>query len=427
MKPYHFKTLRARLTALLISPVGNLEIIIKFDFLVADIAANIWWQNTKACIAERVSGNIILTSGLMKGRQQDGETGDPLENRLLGEIDREAAGKILSPGHPPERIAGFHKLEIFPWALVVFADGETILAPIINFRNGFIIGAASLILVIYVVIRLNVDRMSATIRHLSERAGTVATGEYEEKIKVSSRDEIGQLATSFNTMIDGLRERDRVRNTFGRYVDPDFARSLLKQPEAGRLGGRRQEVVILMADIRGFTPMAEHLSPEDTIDVLNRYFSAIIPLVQQHRDIIVGFIGDAILVFFEPIDQSIVTTAHRCVQCAFDMQVALDVLNLEMAELDLTRLRMGIGIHSGTVVVGNIGSQARKKYGIVGTSVNITQRIQGQSEEGETVVSKPVVDKIKSRVAISRKFSATLKGVSTPVKLYAIHPKKSSA
>ena len=83
---------------------------------------------------------------------------------------------------------------------------------------------------------------------------------------------------------------------------------------------------------------------------------------------------------------------------------------------------MGAGVHSGSVVVGNIGSQARKKYGIVGASVNITQRIQGESEGDETVVSKPVMDKIRSRVAVARTFSATLKGISSPVTLYAIHP-----
>jgi class 3 adenylate cyclase len=230
------------------------------------------------------------------------------------------------------------------------------------------------------------------------------------------------LATSFNTMIDGLRERDTIRNTFGSYVDPDFARALLEQPEAGRLGGRRQEVAILMADIRGFTPMAERLSPEETIEVLNRYFSAIIPLIQEHRGIIVDFIGDAILAFFEPVDEAIEAAAHRCVQCAFDLQAAMDRLNRELGELDLPVLRMGIGVHSGPVVVGNIGSHARKKYGIVGSSVNITQRIQGESEEGETVVSEPVIDKVGLRVSVARSFSATLKGVSAPVKLYAVNP-----
>lgn len=403
------------------TPVGNLEIIIKFDYLVADITADVWWQNAMACIADRTSGRIMLASGLMQGRETLGETGDALEGKLLEEIDEASAGTIWGPGMPPERIAGFHSLDTFPWALVVFADGQAILAPIINFRNGFVIGAALLILVIYGVIRLNVDRMSGIIRHLSLRAGTVATGEYEEKIEVKSHDEIGRLATSFNTMIDGLRERDTIRNTFGRYVDPDFARVLLEQPEAGRLGGRLQEVAILMADIRGFTPMAERLSPEETIDILNRYFSAIIPLIQEHRGIIVDFIGDAILAFFEPVDQSIEATAHRCVQCAFDMQAAMDRLNRELVDIALPVLRMGIGVHSGPVVVGNIGSQARKKYGIVGASVNITQRIQGEAGVGETVVSEPVIDRVRSRVSVVRSFSATLKGVSTQVKLYVVH------
>ena len=404
------------------TPVGNLEIILKFDFLIADISSAPWWQNANACIADKASGKIVFASGRLQDRLKLGETGDPLEGRLLEEIDRDAVGTVWGPGMPPERIVGFRSLDTFPWALVVFADGKTILAPIIKFRNGFILGAFALVLLIYGIIRLNVDRMSGTIRDLSERAVTVAAGEYEEKIAVESHDEIGQLATSFNTMIDGLRERDTIRNTFGRYVDPDFARSLLEQPEAGRLGGRRQEVAILMADIRGFTPMAEQLSPEETIDVLNRYFSAIIPLVQEHRGIIVDFIGDAILAFFEPVAESIEAAAHRCVHCAFDMQAAMDQLNRELAELDLPLLGMGIGIHSGPVVVGNIGSQARKKYGIVGASVNITQRIQGESREGETVVSEPVIDKVRSRVSVARSFSAVLKGVSAPVKLTAVNP-----
>ena len=404
------------------TPVGNLEIIIKFDFLMADISSAPWWQNANACIADKASGKIVFASGRLQERVKLGETGDPLEGRLLEEIDRDAVGTVWGPGMPPERIVGFRSLDTFPWALVVFVDGKTILAPIINFRNGFILGAFVLVLLIYGIIRFNIDRMSSTIRDLSVRAVTVADGEYEEKIAVKSNDEIGQLATSFNTMIDGLRERDTIRNTFGRYVDPDFARALLEQPEAGRLGGRRQEVAILMADIRGFTPMVEHLSPEKTIDVLNRYFSAIIPLVQEHRGIIVDFIGDAILAFFEPVDESIESTALRCVQCAFDMQAAMHQLNRELAELNLPVLRMGIGVHSGPVVVGNIGSQARKKYGIVGASVNITQRIQGESGEGETVVSEPVIDKVRFRVSVTRSLSATLKGISAPMKLYAINP-----
>jgi class 3 adenylate cyclase len=402
------------------TPVGNLEIIIRFDFLMADISTAVWWQDADACIADKSSGKIVFSSARMQGRQQLGDTGDPLEGKLLGSIDRDLAGTIWGSGFPPGRIAGFHSLETFPWALVVFADGKTLLRPMITFRNSFIIGAAVLILVVYGIIRLNADRVSKTIRLLSRQAERIAAGNYGDKIPVPSHDEIGRLAGSFNTMMDGLRERDLIRNTFGRYVDPDFARTLMKQPEAARLGGRRQDVIILMADIRGFTPMVEGLSPEDTIDLLNRYFSAIIPLVQRHRGIIVDFVGDAMLAFFEPLGDLLADTAQRCVRCALAMHTAMDLLNRQLAARDLPALHMGIGINSGPVVVGNIGSETRKKYGIVGAAVNTTQRIQEQSAAGEILVSATVYEMVKSQATVERVFSTSLKGVAAAVRLIAI-------
>ena len=405
------------------TPVGNLKIVLKFDYLVADIAANVWWQNALACIADRNSGDMVLTSGLMQGRTRLGEDGDELEQSLKEAIAVKSTGTLWGRGMPPERIAGFHTLATFPWSLVIFADGREVLAPIIQFRNAFTIGALLLIGAVYAIIRLNVDRMSAIIRHLSQRAGTVAAGDYTEKIVVSSRDEIGRLAGSFNAMIEGLKERDTIRNSFGRYVDPEFARALLNQPEAGRLGGRRKAVVVLMTDIRGFTPMTEKMSPEQTIDVLNRYFSSIIPLIQRYRGIIVDFVGDGILAFFEPVQDSLESTAHRCVQCAFDMQAAMRQLNRHLADHELPALEMGIGINCGPVVVGNIGSEQRKKYGIVGSVVNITQRIQGQSAAGEVLASEALVALVRTQVAVRREFSTSLKGVASEVKLIALTPR----
>ena len=402
------------------TPVGNLEIVMLFEALVADITSDPWWQSATACIADRATGNIVLASGLMQGRRQLGETGDGLEHAVKDAMGQKSAGILPGKGKPPERIAGFHSLDTFPWALVAFAEGQTILAPIIHFRNGFIIGAGILVLIIFIIIRFNVDRISAAVRKLSDRAGTIAAGEYEEKIGVGGRDEISQLADSFNTMIDGLKERDAIRNTFGLYVNPDFARALLKRPDAGRLGGRRREVAILMADIRGFTPMTEKMPPEETIDVLNRYFSAIIPLIKNHQGIIVDFVGDGILVFFEPIAESLATTTQRCVRCAFAMQRAMVLLNQKLDQRSLPEITMGIGINSGPVVVGNIGSETRKKYGIVGSSVNITQRIQGQSHSGEVVLPRDVYRLVQSDVVVQRSFSASLKGVASEVQLVAI-------
>jgi class 3 adenylate cyclase len=254
----------------------------------------------------------------------------------------------------------------------------------------------------------------------------VAAGDYGSKITSPDEDEIGRLAHSFNTMVDGLKERDTIRNTFGLYVSPDFARTLLSRPDAARLGGKRQDVAILMTDIRGFTPMTEKMSPEVTIDVLNRYFSAIIPLVQKHVGIIVDFVGDGLLAFFEPADVPLEAAARRCVQCAFEMQAAMDRLNRQMDERGLPAIEMGVGVNCGPVVVGNIGSETRKKYGIVGASVNITQRIQGQSAAGEVVVAGSVYDMIQADITVKRTFSTSLKGVASPVRLHVVVPHESN-
>ncbi len=402
--------------------VGHLEIVLQFDVLVSGITTSAWWHSAMACIVDRDTGRIVLASGQMRGRSLLGETGSPLEQSVKTKIFQETVGTLWAPGHPPDRVAGFHSLRTFPWTLVVFADGKTILAPIIDFRNGFMIGALLLIVFVLTIIHLTIGRMSTTIRHLAWRAILVAGGDYGEKIRVSSRDEIGRLAESFNIMIEGLREKETIRRKFGHYVDPDFARVLLKKPEAGRLGGRRQDVVVLMTDIRGFTPMTKNLSPEDTIEVLNGYFSAMIPLLQRHHGIIVDFVGDGILAFFEPADESLARATERCLQCAFEMHTAVGGLNRKMSMRNLPALQMGIGINCGPVVVGNIGSQTRKKYGIVGAVVNITQRIQAEAGAGEVVVSRSVYEMVENRVRVIRRIVTPLKGIASRVRLYAIVP-----
>lgn len=405
------------------SAVGNLEIVLKFNYLISGLTASPWWQSTMACIADRETGRIVLASGPMQGRTMLGETGNPLEQAIKADISKKTVGTLWPPGHPPDYVAGFHSLETFPWALVVFADGKTALAPIIAFRNGFLIGALILVALVAGIIHLTIGQMSDTIRHLAKRAISVAAGDYGDTIKVDSHDEIGQLAQSFNRMIEGLREKEMIQRTFGSYVDADFARVLMKKPEVGRLGGRRQEVIILMSDIRGFTPMTKNLSPEKIIDMLNGYFSAMIPLIQQYHGIIVDFVGDGILAFFEPINESLCDATHRCMQCAFEMNADIDRLNQQMSRQDLPELKMGIGINCGPVVVGNIGSEMRKKYGIVGAAVNVTQRIQAEAEAGEVVISQSIFDMAESHVTVIRNFSASLKGVASTMQLYTVVPK----
>jgi class 3 adenylate cyclase len=145
-----------------------------------------------------------------------------------------------------------------------------------------------------------------------------------------------------------------------------------------------------MSDIRNFTPLSESLNPEGTIKVINHYFSHMIEVIQKHRGIIVDFFGDSVLVFFDPLENPVEPVTREAVRCGLDMQESMKRFNVEMEAEGLSEFQMGIGINVGDAVVGNIGSEVRAKYGIVGPAVNITNRIQAESKGGQILVSESV-------------------------------------
>ena len=402
--------------------LGTLDIRISFDYLLKDIIALGWWQSDMACIVDQSGKYMAHTNMTMIGREFLGDTDDPLERDILAQMMFQPFGTVRSAGHPPHMIAGYYKLEHVPWAVILFAPGEKILKPIITYRNYFALGSLGLVMVILMLIRFHVGTLVNHIRLLSDKARKVAKGDYGSPIPVDSEDEIGRLILSYNEMVKGLEERDFIRNSFGRYVDPEFARMLLKHPEASRLGGKRREVAILMSDIRGFTALSETLSPEIIVRVLNQYFSHMIQIIQNHQGIIVDFFGDSILVFFDPLSDTLADTVFRCVQCAQEMQGQMASFNQDMDGKELPKLAMGIGVNAGQVIVGNIGSHTRSKYGIVGSAVNITSRIQAKAGEHEILISDAAHGYIQERVEVQRSFPASLKGVDQPVQLHVIHP-----
>jgi len=399
---------------------GQIKVKMSFNYLLKDIIKLGWWQSDMACIVDQGGKYMAHTNMTMIGRQTLGGENDPLENAILNKMEGDSFGTVQSEGHPPDMVAGFYKLEQIPWTIILFAKGESILKPIIQYRNVFALGSAGLIFIILMLIRRHVGEIVSQIKMLSSNAKKVARGEYGSPIKVSSKDEIGQLVGNYNDMVKGLIERDFIRDSFGRYVDPEFAKYLLKHPDAGKLGGKRREVVMMMSDIRGFTALSETFSPEIIIRVLNQYFSHMIKIIQEHNGIIVDFFGDAILVFFEPLYGSISDTSLCCIQCASRMQFEMAAFNKKMQREKLPVLGMGIGINAGPVIVGNIGSDTRAKYGVVGSAVNITSRIQAKAEKQEIIVSESVYHYTKDQIQIKKTFSAELKGVEAPMTLRII-------
>jgi adenylate cyclase len=404
--------------------VGTLEATVRFDYLLEGVKDFGWWQTDQACLIDEAGKYLCHTKAIMRKGTIFGGTNDPFEKSLKEAIKEKPFGTVLGPGAPPDEVGGFYRLHYAPWTIVLFANGNEVLAPIIDFRNYYFAGGALAILIILLVIRSVVGKMVHSFTAISKTAERVATGDYGKPIPVRGRDEIAQLTQSFNTMVEGLKERDFIANTFGRYVDQGIANELLKRPEAARLGGQKREVAMLMSDIRGFTPLSETLAPEEIIRFLNRYFSHLIQVIQKHQGIIVDFFGDAVLVFFDPFDEPAEPMIKKAVECAFEMQESMKNFNREMLSENLPPLEMGIGVNAGEVVVGNIGSETRAKYGIVGSPVNLTQRIQSTAEEGEVVISDSVYRYVQDDVKIKREFRIMLKGVQDEATLYGVRAKK---
>ncbi len=399
-------------------PVGRLELFVSYDYLMQDILTEGWMVAQMACLVSQEGYYLAHSSAMMAARHCLGETQDPMELAMLKAMKEKDYGTIMGEGYRPDMVIGFYKLHAAPWAIMLHARGSQILAPILRFRLYYLAGGVLCLVIILALIRLVVRPMVLAIRGIAAKASLVAQGDYGEPLPAARRDEIGQLTWSFNDMVAGLKERDFINNTFGRYVDQEIARELLSRPEASRLGGEKREVVILFSDVRGFTPLAETLSPEATIHLINRHFARMIEVIQAHRGIIVDFLGDAILAFFDPLDGPMEPVVQRAIRCALKLQAAVEAENL--AAPGLPALHMGIGLHAGEVVVGNIGSESRAKYGIIGAAVNLTHRIQGQAQGGEVVVSEMVFHHSEETLAVKRTFETTLKGIAHPVTLYVV-------
>lgn len=210
-----------------------------------------------------------------------------------------------------------------------------------------------------------------------------------------------------------------IRKTFGRYLSDEIVSSILESPDGLELGGEQREITIMMTDLRGFTSLSESLPPEDVLAILNNYLLTMTDILQNGGGTIDEFIGDAILAMFgAPHIRD--DDAERAVSCAVAMQLAMATVNKWNREHGYPDVAMGIGVHTGTVVVGNIGSVKRSKYGIVGKNVNLTSRIESYTVGGQILVSAQTLDACGPILRVDSTLEVMPKGVSEPITLYEI-------
>lgn len=263
-------------------------------------------------------------------------------------------------------------------------------------------------------------RLLRPLKDLTTAAGHVAQGHLTVTVPPpSNRDEVGQLTRAFHTMLEGLRQRDFIRDTFGRYLSKEVVAELLGSPAGLTLGGEMRAVTFLVSDLRGFSSLASRLSPHAVIDILNRYLERMVDIIMRYRGTVDEFQGDGILAFFgAPLAAA--DDPERAVACALAMQTALVEFNAEQRRLHLPELAMGIGMNTGEVIVGNIGSEKRAKYGAVGSAINVAYHIESYTVGGQTLISPNLYDRVRGLVQVRGTREVHVKGIDHPVTVYDI-------
>ena len=402
------------------NPSKKIVVTISFQSFMKGILEAGQWKHSYACLVNSNGRYLAHTDPSMSKLSKLGETGDPLEKKVLEEMKTKDFGSVLGEGHPPERVMGFYRVPTTDWYLLLVSPGRVIMAPIVTFRFTYILAGIISLICVGVLIHWGTRPIAESITEISKAAEEVENGNFSLEIQVDRSDELGQLKRRFNQMVRGLKQRDLIERTFGRYVDKKIAQELMNRPEALNLGGEKHVVTILVADLREFTPVAEKLEPEQVIKLLNRHFARMIPVTERFKGIVVDFYGDSILVFFNGTESDVRASVANAVNCAFDMQREVAVSSKENEREGLPGLSMGIGIHTGEVIVGNIGTETRAKYGIVGSAVNETDRIQSVAQSGSIIVSETTYSFLPDTVNVGPKCQACLKGLHGTRDLYEL-------
>ncbi len=264
--------------------------------------------------------------------------------------------------------------------LLDHASTTAIQAQDISVRIGLALLALALALGVAAAIVLILD-LVRPLRRLLQGTLQVQAGHLDTEVPVTSRDEVGDLTVGFNNMVRDLRAKARIRETFGRYLDPRIVEGLIDAPE--RLGGTgdRREMTIFFSDMQGFTGLSEGMTPVGMVRIVNRYLALMSQPVRRNQGIVDKYIGDAIMAFWGP--PFCLPEDHAGLACIAGLEqlAALQVFRAELPDLtgfrrDILRIDVRIGVATGEVVVGNIGSDLTMNYTVMGDTVNLAARLE---------------------------------------------------
>ena len=298
------------------------------------------------------------------------------------------------------------------WIVGTVLPKREMFAKIESLHHQTLVLAAAGIALLVVLSVLVARSISRPLRRMAAETVRVGQGDLDIDLStIRSTDEVGQLARAFTSMTEGLKDRERIKDTFGRYLTQEVVKRLLDSKDGLKLGGETREISIMMSDLRGFTSLTSSMKPEDVIKFLNRYLGRMVDIILDHHGIIDEIIGDGILAFFGA-PETLENHPELAVACALNMQIAMQDINARNEADGLPHLEMGIAVNTGEVIVGNIGSEKRTKYGAVGSQVNFTGRVESFTVGGQVLISQTTYESLSQKLDIRDAVDVEMKGVA---------------
>jgi len=292
-----------------------------------------------------------------------------------------------------------------------------------NIRNAkiSIMVLTIIIILLGILLSLVMSRyFSIPIMKLRESTKALGMGDFDHEVSINRNDELGDLGLAFNKMAKDLSLKEKIKDSFGRYVTPEIVDLILENPDNQWMKGLEVEATVLFVDIRGFATLSEDKEPESIVELLNDYFSRVTDIVIKHGGHINKFVGDeAMALFGTPVPNP--QHADAAVRAALDIQEEIVRFDREKKMKDVT-IQVGVGVNSGVVVAGNLGSEKRMEYTVIGDNVNVASRLTSLAKSGEILISEQTYELIedKNSFKTEKRRKALVKGRKMKIAIFNV-------
>jgi adenylate cyclase len=367
------------------------------------------------------TGHLLAHQDENKALAIEDMSQSPIIEKALADTTPRRQTRFIDPTNDKAYIGAYVKSPFWGVTVVAQTAEEIILEPAKEVqRKAYYISGIVISIALFLCFLFSMT-ITSPIEKLAEMIKVVSKGNFDVKARtfVKSQDEVGDLATAFDNMTDGLKERDKVKSLFSKFHGSSVAEDLIKN-DIG-VGGSNKNVTVFFSDIRGFTKFSEGRTPEEVVTMLNEYFAAMVKIINANGGVVDKFIGDAIMAVWGAPHTSEQDT-FKAVKACLEMRTALEKLNMLRRSRGQTDIMIGMGLHCGQAISGTIGSDERMEYTVIGDTVNMTSRIEASTKAfgSDLLVSEAIFNKVAENYMMELAGSAEVKGKSEPLKMFKV-------